>query len=111
MRIQKDLSTPTFASDVWSLGISLLFVIVLGSPYTAACGGNVFMLREAIKSGDPMGFARMDPVVQKRMQACQEFIDCCKLALLKDREQRSSAGAWKEWLERRRFGAYAALVC
>jgi serine/threonine protein kinase len=109
MRIQKDLSTPTYASDVWSLGISLLSVIILGSPYAAACGDNAFMLREAIKSGDPMGFARMDPVAQKRMQACQDFIDCCKLALLKDRERRVTAAGWKEWLETKQIVAYVAL--
>ncbi|EMC92132.1 hypothetical protein BAUCODRAFT_53461, partial [Baudoinia panamericana UAMH 10762] len=54
MRIQKDLNTPTFASDVWSLGLTLLSLIVGGSPYIASCGGNVFMLREAVKSGDPI---------------------------------------------------------
>jgi len=74
LRIQKELNRPTFKSDVWSLGISLLSVIILGSPYAAACGGNAFMLREAIKGGDPLGFARMEPRAHKRMAACQEFI-------------------------------------
>ena len=98
LRIQKDLNTPTFASDVWSLGITLLSIIVGGSPYTVACGNNVFMLREAIKGGDPLGFARMDPVVQKRMAACQDFVDCCRLALQKDRGRRTTAAAWERWL-------------
>lgn len=99
LRIQRELNTPTFASDVWSLGISLLSIIVGGSPYTAACGSNAFMLREAIKSGDPLGFARMDPVVQKRTAACQDFVDCCRLALQKDRERRYTVAAWEAWLE------------
>ena len=105
MRMQKDLSTPTFASDVWSLGITLLSVIVGGSPYLAASGGNAFREREAIKAADPLAFARMDPVAAKRMAAVQDFIDCCKLALRKDREKRSSAHAWKGWLVSQHIGA------
>lgn len=110
MRLQKDLAMPTFASDVWSLGISLLSVIILQSPYTAASGGNMMRLREAIKCADPLGFARMDPVAQKRMLAVQEFIDCCRMALAKEREKRCTAEAWRHWLEVRRDGAYASLV-
>jgi len=100
MRIQKDLNTPTYSSDIWSLGITLLALIVGGSPYTAACGNNTFMVREAIKRGDPLGFARMDPKAQKRMAAVQDFVDCCRLALKKSREKRVTAAAWKQWLER-----------
>lgn len=99
LRIQKELNTPTFASDIWGLGITLLCIIVGDSPYTAACGGNDFMLREAIKSGDPIGFARMDPVPRKRLAACQDFVDCCRLALNKDRVKRTTAAAWGSWLE------------
>ncbi|KAK5164885.1 uncharacterized protein LTR77_009549 [Saxophila tyrrhenica] len=98
LSIQKDISTPTFASDVWSLGISLLFLIVGDSPYRATCGDNLFRLRDSIKRGDPLGFARRDPVVKKRMAAAQDFVDCCRLALQKDRERRLSAGAWMRWL-------------
>ncbi|KAK5108337.1 hypothetical protein LTR62_008433 [Meristemomyces frigidus] len=98
LRTPKELSTPTSASDVWSLGITLLTLIVGGSPYTAACGDNLFMLREAIKSGDPLGFARMEPRARKRLAACQDFIDCCRQALKKDRERRLTAAAWKVWL-------------
>lgn len=99
LRIQKDLNTPTFASDIWSLGITLLYIMVGGSPYQAACGDNLFMLREAIKYGDPLGFARMDPVIQKRMTACQDFIDCCRLALQKDRGRRLTADGWRQWFD------------
>ncbi|RMY65557.1 hypothetical protein D0863_09049 [Hortaea werneckii] len=98
LRLQKDLNTPTFASDVWSLGISLLSLLVGDSPYTAACSGNLFMLREAIKTGDPLSFARVSPSVQKRMSAAQDFVDCCRLALQKDRQRRPTASAWKAWL-------------
>lgn len=98
MRIQKDLNRPTFASDIWSLGISLLYVIVLGSPYSTACNGNVFLLREAIKSADPLGFAKTDPKAKERMDACQGFIDACRLALQKDRDRRVTAASWRKWL-------------
>lgn len=107
MRSQRDQSTPTFASDVWSVGATLLYILAGGSPYAAACGGNgssnLFMLREAIKTGDPMGFARMDPVVRKRMAACQDFVDCCRIALQKHRETRMSAAAWEVWIEAELF--------
>ncbi len=105
MRSQEALNTPTSASDAWSLGITLLSLIVGDSPYAAACGGNIFMLREAIKSGDPFGFARMSPPAAKRMAACQEFIDCCRQGLKKDRERRLSARNWKGWLVSQELGA------
>lgn len=85
MRVQPEFSTPTSASDIWSLGITILTVIVGGSPYTAACGSSVFVLREAIKKGDPLKYACVDPVVHKRLAACQDFVDCCRLALQKVR--------------------------
>lgn len=95
-----DPNLPTSASDVWSLGLTLLSLIILGSPYTATCGDNMFRLREAIKAGDPLGFAVMEPVARKRMNACQAFVDCCRLALQKDRGRRIAAGAWKVWAGR-----------
>ncbi|KAK3070102.1 hypothetical protein LTR53_011044 [Teratosphaeriaceae sp. CCFEE 6253] len=104
MRTQTEFSTPTFASDVWGLGITLLSLIVGGSPYTAACGNNLFMVREAIKTGDPFGFARMSPAAGKRMAACQELIDCCRQGLKKDRERRISSGDWKAWLVSQEMG-------
>lgn len=104
LRIQKDLNRPTRASDVWSVGITLLSIIVGGSPYASACGGNLFMLREAIKSGDPLGFAQMDPVVHKRVATCQDFIDCCRLALQKDRDRRCTAAAWELWVQQQNWG-------
>lgn len=95
-----DPNLPTLASDVWSLGLTLLSLIILGSPYTAACGDNLFRLREAIKAGDPLGFAVMDSVARKRMSACQVFVDCCRLALQKDRGRRIAAAAWRGWVGR-----------
>lgn len=103
LRLQKDLNTPTFASDVWSVGISLLFVIVGSSPYAAACGREtdssyLFRLREAIKNGQPISYAKMDPVIEKRFASCQSFLDCCNKVLKKDRADRWSAEKWLKWL-------------
>ncbi|KAK3678961.1 hypothetical protein LTR78_001414 [Recurvomyces mirabilis] len=103
LRLQKELKVPTFASDIWSLGVTLLTLIVGGSPYTDACGNNPFMLREAIKTGDPLSFARMNPKARKRLAACQDYIDCCRQALKKDRERRLTAAAWKQWLISQEF--------
>lgn len=91
---------PSPSSDVWSLGLTLLSLIILGSPYAAAAGGNLFRLREAIKAGDPLGFAVMEPVMRKRVQACQEFVDCCRLAVQKDAGRRVEVGAWRAWVGR-----------
>lgn len=99
MSIRKDVNMPSFASDVWSLGITLLYILVGDSPYAAACTGNLFMLREAIKTGDPLQFARMDAVAQKRLAAAQDFVDCCRQALKKDGEKRTTARAWTSWVE------------
>nr|POE84695.1 camp-dependent protein kinase type 2 [Quercus suber] len=104
MRPQPEFNTPTASADVWSLGVTLLTVLVGDSPYVAACAGNTFLLREAIKSGDVLGFARMEPVAKKRLAAAQDAVDCVRLALQKDRERRPSAEAWRDWLEMREWG-------
>ena len=46
---------------------------------------------------------RMDPIVRKRMLACQDFVDCCRLGLQKQRERRVSAEAWERWVEEQLF--------
>jgi serine/threonine protein kinase len=92
---------PTFASDIWSLGITLLFILVGRSPYTETCGSDTFRIREAVKEGKPLQRARYDPAVTERMKSCQDLLDCCKLALQKDRDSRSSAATWEDWLEKR----------
>ena len=89
----KDLNTPTFKSDIWGLGITLLYLLVGASPYYAV-GDSVIRVREAIKVGTPLVYARSDPTVQKRMAACQDFVDCCRVALQKDRDSRWSTAAW-----------------
>jgi hypothetical protein len=104
LRLSKAENEPSSASDVWSLGLTFLSLIVLGSPYAAACGDNMFRLREGIKAGDPLGFAAMDPPARKRMQACQLFVDCCRLALQKEKGKRVGAEGWKAWAGRQGWG-------
>lgn len=104
LRLSKAENEPSPASDVWSLGLTFLSLIVLGSPYAAACGDNMFRLREGIKAGDPLGFAAMDPAARKRMVACQGFVDCCRLALQKEKGKRVTAVGWKGWVGRQGWG-------
>ena len=104
LRLSKSENQPSPASDIWSLGLTFLSLIVLGSPYAAACGDNMFRLREGIKAGDPLGFAAMDPAARKRMQACQGFVDCCRLALQKEKGKRVGAEGWRAWAGRQGWG-------
>ena len=106
LRLSKSENEPSPASDIWSLGLTFLSLIVLGSPYAAACGDNVFRLREGIKAGDPLGFAAMDPAARKRMQACQGFVDCCRLALQKEKGKRVGADVWRGWCGRQGWGEW-----
>ena len=104
LRLSSSENSPSHASDIWSLGLTFLSLIVLGSPYAAACGDNMFRLREGIKAGDPLGFAAMDPAARKRMVACQGFVDCCRLALQKERGKRVGAEGWRGWCGRQGWG-------
>ncbi|KAF2186287.1 kinase-like protein [Zopfia rhizophila CBS 207.26] len=47
---------PTPVSDLWSLAITLLYVIIGASPFECA-GSNVFRRREIIKHGQPLPYA------------------------------------------------------
>ncbi len=102
----KKVSTPTFESDIWSLGITLLYILVGVSPYATAVGDNLIRVREAIKVGTPLVYARADPIIQKRMATCQDFVECCRLALQKDIARRPSASAWKAELPETFMSAY-----
>jgi hypothetical protein len=98
-----DLSTPTFASDIYSLGITLLSFLCGGNPF-ASLLNNGFRLREAVKMGDAMSWAMQEPAFESRVEQLQtvweerggegkvlSFVAC---ALRKKREDRVDAGAW-----------------
>jgi hypothetical protein len=38
------------------------------------------------------------------MQACQVFVDFCRLALQKDKGRRVGVGAWRGWVGRQGWG-------
>jgi hypothetical protein len=98
-----DVSTPTFASDIYSLGITLLSFLCGGDPF-APLLDNGFRLREAVKMGDAMSWAMQEPAFETRVEQLQKlweerggqgkilsFVAC---ALRKKREDRVDAGAW-----------------
>jgi serine/threonine protein kinase len=47
--------TPTLETDVWSLAITLLYVIIGQSPFDCA-GSNVYRRREMVKQGVPLSY-------------------------------------------------------
>lgn len=96
MSTKAEFSTPTFASDVWSLAITLLSVVIGGSPYSRFCGGNKFMLREAIKSGEALRFATENE--RSSITSALPFDVKASLgpALRKDRGKRVTAAVWKD---------------
>ncbi|KAF2731987.1 kinase-like protein [Polyplosphaeria fusca] len=53
VRSTRDAPTPGPAADVWALGVTLLWVVIGGSPFECA-GGNVWRRREFVKMGDPV---------------------------------------------------------
>lgn len=93
------LNTPTSASDVYALALTLLTYLLSASPF-ADLENNVFMLREAVKSGEPLSFADMSMHGANRLAAlrgCQEgrqALEWLKGGLVKRREGRLSAEAW-----------------
>jgi serine/threonine protein kinase len=49
-------NSPTFSSDLWSLAVTLLYVVIGASPFDGV-GTNMFRRRECVKQGDPLLFA------------------------------------------------------
>lgn len=103
------LNTPTPASDIYALGITLLSLLIGDSPF-AGMNDNLFMLREAVKCGTPINFARREFGAEKRLQNLDvewqrrggqgSVLDFVRPALKKDRAARCSAQEWVELVER-----------
>lgn len=93
------ISTPTPASDIWSLGLTLLSFLLSSSPY-AEVESNLFMLREAVKMGEPVAFAERGGLGAERLEAlrrCEqgrEVLRWVEGALVKRREGRWEAREW-----------------
>ncbi|KAI4751990.1 kinase-like protein [Aureobasidium sp. EXF-3400] len=98
-----DLSNPTFASDVYSLGITLLSLLCGGNPFESLLN-NGFRLREAVKMGDAMSWAMQEPAFESRVEQLQKLweqrggegniLSLVACALRKKREDRADAGTW-----------------
>lgn len=97
------ISAPTRASDVYSLGMTLLTILLGANPYAELQKNhNVFLSREAIKQGTPMRFARDDmdaSVVLSDLERTQHGMDtlaCLDLALKKAKSARISSHVWAQ---------------
>ncbi|KAF1833638.1 kinase-like protein [Decorospora gaudefroyi] len=68
--------SPTPASDLWSLAITLLFLVIGASPYDAFAK-NKFLAREMIKAGDPLaclGYGEEGARNQRRLGMLSECL-------------------------------------
>ncbi|KAH0352086.1 kinase-like protein, partial [Aureobasidium melanogenum] len=98
-----EASTPTYASDVYSAGITLLSFLCGGNPFSSMLN-NGFRLREAVKMGDAMSWAMQEPAFENRVEQLQKvweerggegkILGLVAPALRKKREDRIEAGAW-----------------
>ncbi|THW48061.1 kinase-like protein [Aureobasidium pullulans] len=97
------LSTPSFSSDVYSLGISLLSFLCGGNPFSSLLSNN-FRLREAVKMGDAISWGMQEPAFEQRIGALQKdwegrggegnLLKLVAGAVRKKREDRWDAGEW-----------------
>lgn len=101
------VNAPSFASDVYSLGITLLALLIGGDPFTAQ--PNMFMLREAVKMGDALNFAMQEPEFESRLddvertwreRGCEgRVVGLFKGVLRKKKEERIDAAEWAKRAE------------
>ncbi|KAG9185828.1 hypothetical protein G6011_07159 [Alternaria panax] len=97
---------PSATSDLWSLAITLLFLILGSSPYDAF-KGNKYQQREMIKSGCPLQCMRHDDQGiknTKRMQRLSKDVNFDLLGwfgkvLMKDGSKRVGLKEWTQELE------------
>lgn len=98
-------SSPSAATDLWSLSITLLFLVIGSSPYDAF-KANKFQQREMIKSGSPLQCLQYDDQGiknMKRLTALSKDIrfDLHKWfakVLVKNMEKRVDIMTWKDEL-------------
>jgi len=100
----RDLSAPTYASDVYALSLTLLtFLLGNRSPFREMERHNMFMLREAIKMGDPFHFARNDDQLAMALakieasEAGKTAVSCLRLGARKKAVDRITASDWSAW--------------
>jgi serine/threonine protein kinase len=98
-------ATPSETTDLWSLGITLLYVVLGRSPYEAF-KGNKFQQREMIKSGTPLQCLAYDDVGVENVRILKTLerdlgFDVGKWfgrVLVKKHEKRVGIAEWREEL-------------
>jgi serine/threonine protein kinase len=98
-------ATPCAATDLWSLGITLLYLVLGASPYDAF-KGNKFQQREMIKNGNPLeslGHDDQGIVNTRRLKGLSKALgwDVSKWlakVLVKSKDKRVSVAEWREEL-------------
>ena len=98
-------ATPCAATDLWSLGITLLFLILGTSPFEAF-KNNKFQQREMIKSGSPLQCLQYDDQGIKNMRILKalskdlgfDVVKWFAKVLVKNKEKRVCVREWREEL-------------
>ena len=101
------LSTPTFASDVYSLGLLFIAFLLGASPYSGLQkSANIYLVREAIKMADPKRFVRdygadaggMDVRLAEleRDENGRRVISLAMMSVKKRKDERIKATDWRE---------------
>jgi serine/threonine protein kinase len=93
---------PSAATDLWSLGITLLYLILGTSPFEAF-KTNKFQQREMIKSGNPLQCLAYDDLSLMRLRGLSKALgwDVAKWigkVLVKVQDKRMSVEEWREEL-------------
>jgi serine/threonine protein kinase len=96
---------PSADSDLWSLAITLLSLVIGASPFD--CATNVFQRREIIKHGTPLSYAAYGDDGPRNLKRIHELSRELGLdmqtwfakALVKAPAQRVGLAAWKQELE------------
>ncbi|KAF9697956.1 hypothetical protein EKO04_004177 [Ascochyta lentis] len=98
---------PSAATDLWSLAITLLFLIIGASPFDAF-RHNKYQQREMIKTGNPLQCLAYDDAGIKNVQKMRNLSKTLGLdlqkwfakVLVKDVSKRIEVAEWREELER-----------
>ncbi|KAJ4341294.1 hypothetical protein N0V95_007270 [Ascochyta clinopodiicola] len=98
---------PSAATDLWSLAITLLFLILGASPFDAF-RQNKYQQREMIKSGDPLQCLAYDDIGIRNVRRIKNLSDTLGLdlkawfakVLVKDVSKRVDVAEWRAELDR-----------
>jgi hypothetical protein len=98
----KSPTTPTPQSDLWSLAVTLLTVVIGSSPFDGA-GSNIFRRREMVKQGVPLsyvGYGDDGPRNMARLRGLGKGWDkWFETVLVKEAEKRVNVETWLMYLD------------